>query len=253
MPKINVNGTTLYYEDQGKGDALILLHGLTSTHLMLNQEMMYFKDKFRVIAVDARGHGQSDKPSSHTLNDHIEDVIALMDALNIETTHLIGMSMGTYVAQGVAIKIPERIKKMILISGNTHSKGENEGLLAEHQDQIGHLSFEDQMGEMADRIFYNLEKVGPWLSSIPGGLTPEQQQIAADALANFDFRPDLNKVSAETLVISGKHDGLNPPEEGKEIADHIPGAHFVEFEHSGHAPGIEETEKYMKLVSDFLK
>lgn len=253
MPEVNVNNTTLFYEEKGEGEALILLHGLTSNHLMLKQEMKYFKDYFRVIAIDARGHGKSDKPSTYTLDDHIKDTIALMDKLDIDQANLIGMSMGTYIAQGVAIKVPDRVKKMILVSGNTHAKDETEGLLAEHQEEIGHLSFEEQMGEMAGHIFHNMEAVSKWLQSIPGGLTSEQQVIAADALADFDFRPDLKNVKAETLVISGKHDGLNPPSEGKEIADLIPRAKFVEFEHSGHAPGIEETDKYMSLISDFLQ
>ena len=253
MPKLNVNGTTLFYEDQGEGDVLVLLHGLTSHHLMLKQEMEYFKSEFRVIAIDARGHGDSEKPAKYNLEDHIFDVIALLDELEITEFSMIGMSMGTYTAQGVAIKVPERVKKMILVSGTTHAKGESEGLLEKHKDEIGHLSFEEQMGELATRIFHNMEPVGAWLESIPGGLTPEQQQIAADGLAEFDFRPDLAKVTAKTLVISGKHDGLNPPSEGKEIADLIPGAKFVEFEHSGHAPGIEETEKYMALISEFIE
>lgn len=252
VPELNVNNTTLYYEEKGEGEALILLHGLTSNHHMLKQEMEYFKHYFRVIAVDSRGHGKSEKPSSYTLDDHINDILALMDELGIDKVNLIGMSMGTYVAQGVAVSVPDRVKKMILVSGTTHAKRETEGLLAEHRDEIGHLNFEEQMGRLANHIFYNMEAVGKWLNSIPGGLTPEQQEIAADALANFDFRPKLENVKAETLVISGKHDELNPPHEGKEIADLIPGAKFVEFENSGHAPGIEETEKYMNLISDFL-
>src|SRR5699024_6250345 len=134
---VNVNNTTLFYEEKGEGEALILLHGLTSNHLMLKQEMEYFKDYFRVIAIDARGHGKSEKPSSYTLDDHIEDTIAIMDKLGVDQVNLIGMSMGTYIAQGVAIKVPERVKKMILVSGNTHAKGEAEGLLAEHQGEIG--------------------------------------------------------------------------------------------------------------------
>lgn len=253
MPKLNVNGTMLYYEDHGKGEVLVLLHGLTSHHLMLKQEMEYFKSHFRVIAIDARGHGDSEKPDSYTFEDHINDVILVLDELKIEQFSIIGMSMGTYTAQGIAIRAPKRVKKMILVSGTTHAKAETEGLLAEHKDEIGHLSFEEQMGELATQIFHNMEPVGAWLESIPGGLTPEQQQIAADALAQFDFRPDLSKVKAKTLVISGKHDGLNPPSEGREIADLIPGAEFVQFENSGHAPGIEETDKYMTLISKFIK
>lgn len=252
MPEIQVNGTTLFYEEVGEGEALILLHGLTGNHKMLAQEMAYFKDYFRVIAMDARGHGKSEKPDSYVLEDHVQDVIALMDALKIETTNLIGMSMGTYVAQGVAIQVPDRVNKMVLVSGSTHAKNETESLFAQHKDDIGHLSFEEQMGHLAKRIFRNMEAIGMWLESIPGGLTPEQQDIAAKALLNFDYRPNLKHVTAETLVISGKHDGLNPPHEGRKIAELIPGAEFIVFENSGHAPGIEETEKYMKLVSNFL-
>lgn len=252
MSEIKVNNTTLYYEEKGEGEALILLHGLTSNHMMLKQEMDNFKNRYRVIAVDARGHGKSEKPSSYTLDDHINDVVALMDKLDVEKANLIGMSMGTYVAQGVAVKVPDRVGKMILVSGTTHAKSDAEGLLAEHREEIGHLSFEDQMGRMADHIFHNMDAVGKWLSSIPGGLTPEQQMIAANALADFDFRLELKNVKAETLVISGKHDGLNPPYEGKKIADLIPGARYVEFENSGHAPGIEETEKYISLINNFL-
>ncbi|WP_028401569.1 alpha/beta fold hydrolase [Ectobacillus panaciterrae] len=83
-------------------------------------------------------------------------------------------------------------------------------------------------------------------------LTPEQQAAANKALEGFDFRPDLNKVTAKTLVISGKYDGLNPPELGREIASLIPDSTFVEFEKSGHAPNVEEHKYFMELVINFL-
>src|SRR5690625_7640517 len=107
--------------------------------------------------------------------------------------------MGTYIAQGVAIKVPDRVKKMILVSGNTHAKDETEGLLAEHQGEIGQLSFEEQTGEMAGHIYHNMEAVSKWLQSIPGGLTSDQQVIAVDTLADCDFRQDLICVHEETL------------------------------------------------------
>ncbi|MGV3465348.1 MAG: alpha/beta fold hydrolase, partial [Heyndrickxia sp.] len=83
-------------------------------------------------------------------------------------------------------------------------------------------------------------------------LTPDEQAAANKALEGFDFRSDLHKITAETLVISGKYDGLNPPTLGKEIADLIPRSTFVEFEKSGHAPNAEEPEKFINIVKDFL-
>ena len=162
--------------------------------------------------------------------------------------------MGTYVGQGVAIEAPERVKKLVLISGTSHGDtSDGTGLLAKHADEMEGLSFEEQMGHLAEHIFHKMKPVGAWLSAMPSGLTKEQQESAAEALAKYDFRPDLHKITAKTLVINGKYDGLNPPECGEEIASYIPDARFALFEDSGHAPNIEETDKFMELVSSFLK
>ena len=71
-------------------------------------------------------------------------------------------------------------------------------------------------------------------------------------MSNFDFRDDLPKIKAKTLVISGKYDGMNPPSEGKICASLIPNATFVEMQYSGHAPMFEEPELYFKIIDDFL-
>ncbi|MUV38260.1 Haloacetate dehalogenase [Lentibacillus sp. JNUCC-1] len=254
MPKAKLNGIDLYYEDEGQGQPIVLLHGLTGSHLMLRAEQARFQSEYRVVALDARGHGKSDKPESYTLNDHIEDVLALINYLKLDNVVLLGMSMGTYVAQGVAIQAPEKVDKIILVSGAAHGDtSSTEGLMARHADELEGLTFEEQMGEMAPHIFHDLDAVGAWLADMPSGLTAKQQEAAAAALSKYDFRPDLATVTVPVLVISGRHDGLNPPGQGKEIADHIPNAKFVVFENSGHAPNVEEPEAYFQLVDDFLK
>ena len=252
MPKALVNGVELYYEEAGNGEVIIFLHGLTSNHFMLKQEMDYFKDRFHVIGIDSRGHGNSAKPTGYTLHDHVQDVIAFMDEFGIEKVNLFGMSMGTYVAQGVAIAIPERVNKMVLVSGNSHAKDPSVSLLGRHADELAGLTFEEQMGKLASHIFHDLQTVGEWLEGIPGGLTAEEQEAAAEALAEFDFRPELHKVTAKILVINGSYDGLNPPEDGREIAEYIANAQFVVFSNSGHAPNVEEKEKFIELVDSFL-
>ena len=89
-------------------------------------------------------------------------------------------------------------------------------------------------------------------------LTPEQAMAASRAMGGptmegFDFRPLLPRVTARTLVISGRHDPLHPPEEGQELAELIPGAQFVVMERSGHVPNLEEPERFLALVDAFLR
>ena len=85
----------------------------------------------------------------------------------------------------------------------------------------------------------------------PAG-TAAQTAAVRKAMENFDLRPQLPRISAQTLVISGRHDPLNPPAEGKVVADLIPGSRFEIFEHSGHVPRLEEREVYLQRVGEFL-
>lgn len=111
MPTFNANGIELYYEEQGEGAPLILLHGLGANRAMFKREMEHWGASYRVIGLDSRGHGRSNKPAEFTLNDHIEDTVALLDHLGIQKAHVLGVSMGSYIAQGIALAHPERMEK----------------------------------------------------------------------------------------------------------------------------------------------
>lgn len=256
MPEFVANGVTLTYDDDGAGTPIILLHGLGGNRYSYLEFIEKFKSHFRVIALDSRGHGDSEKPKNYTLNDHIEDVIALIDYLGIDSAHILGASMGSYIAQGVAIAIPNRIKKLILVVAKSHGKtSSTQELMERHAEEIVGLNLEEAMAHLSKYMFYNPDAVWKYLMEFQMKghvLTPEEQAAANKALEGFDFRPALHKITAETLVISGKHDGLNPPKLGREIANMIPHSTFVEFEESGHAPNAEEPEKFMKVVKNFL-
>ncbi|WP_199241675.1 alpha/beta fold hydrolase [Desulfosporosinus sp. Sb-LF] len=210
-----------------------------------------------MIALDSRGHGKSDKPLQYTLDDHVKDVISLLDHLKIERASILGVSMGSYIAQGVAVTHPERVDKLILVvpksNGKTTSMKE---LLARHKDELKGLGGEEQMQFLSKHIYHNFSAIQKRITEIGQYetiLTSEQQEAASKALEAFDFRQQLPYVIAETLVISGKYDGLNPPERGREIAILLPHASFVEFENSGHIPPAEEPERFLKVVTDFLE
>lgn len=257
MPVVTLNGITLFYQEFGTGEPFILLHGLGGDLHMFESEIEHLKANYRVIALDSRGHGRSEKPRKYTMENHIQDVISLMDHLHIDKTNLLGASMGSYIAQGVAVAVPNRIEKLILIVAKAHGKTSSTArLLAEHAEEVKGLSHEEQMFALSKYIFHNLKAVGDWSQKVAvevPPLTPEELAAANKALENFDFRGELHNVSADTLVMNGKYDGLNPPAAGREVASHIPNAKFIEFEHSGHAPSVEEPERYRAVINEFLK
>lgn len=256
MSEVSVNGITLYYEEYGSGTPLLLLHGLASSHLMYEKEIEWLKEHFRVIALDSRGHGRSDKPEEYTLEDHVQDVLSLMDHLDIEKAHILGTSMGSYIAQAVVIQAPNRVDKLILVVPKAHGKTSSTArLISEHEDELEGMDDTEKMDHLAQYIYHQTEVVQASMEELEEKdvtLTPEQEEAAAKVLEGFDFRPDLEKVTSDTLIISGKYDGLNPPEEGKEIEKRIPSSTFIEFEESGHLPSLEEPEKYRQEVLSFL-
>ncbi|WP_163873434.1 alpha/beta fold hydrolase [Paenibacillus favisporus] len=251
-----VNGIKLHYVDEGTGFPLIVLHGLGLDVHSMEPVIHSFSTDFRVIAIDARGHGLSDKPAEYRLSDHVRDVIAVMDFLKLDKVYLVGGSMGSYIAQGVAIAAPERVKKLVLVTPKSNGRTSSMArLFSEHAEELEGMDTPAKLQHLSRYMFHNLSLVGAWMQHVQEGgtsLTEEQNAASNRALEGFDFRPDYGRITAETLIISGKYDGLNPPEWGREIADAIKGARFVEFLHSGHAPHVEEPERFDETVRSFL-
>lgn len=256
MPYFKSQDVELFYEDIGTGMPLLLFHGLTSNHAMFYREIDFFKKKYRVLALDARGHGRSERPESFTLDEHIADAVALINHLKLESLHIIGVSMGSYIAQGVAIALPDHVKKLVLVA--TKSSGDQSSmaeLFERHEEAFRGLSLVGKLDKSSEFMFHNQEKVSEWLRKTAeqsDGLTGKEQAAASAALKDFDFRKELGKIQAETLVISGSYDGLNPPAKGKETAILIPDATYMEFKRSGHAPNVEQDRLFLGITENFL-
>ncbi|MGM0899034.1 MAG: alpha/beta fold hydrolase [Bacillota bacterium] len=256
MPIFTRNSVSLYYEDIGSGNPLLMFHGLTSSSAMFYREIGFFRTKRRIIALDSRGHGHSGKPDSYTLDDHIEDATALLDHLQLESVDVIGVSMGSYIAQGLAAKRPEKVRKLLLVA--TKSFGEQSSmaeLFDRHAEQFDGLSIHDKLAKAQPYMFHRLTAVKKWQEKTAENspqLTLGQQGIASNALERFDLRMELRKITAETLVISGRYDELNPPDRGRETAQLIPNASFMEFKRSGHAPNVEQARLFLGIAENFL-
>lgn len=254
MSFIKINGIQLYVDVQGDGFPIILIHGAGGDHeVHFSNVIPHLLKNFKTIALDCRGHGQSDKPLSYTIDDHFNDILGIMNHFGIEKTHVLGLSMGSYIAQKIASTYPDRIDKLILTvpksNGLTSSTAR---LFKDHAEEIKGLEMHSIIVKLLKYMVYDPELMVNHLDVFETKLSPEQFNAANQALINFDFRKDLHKITAKTLVISGKYDALNPPEEGKEVASLIKNSTFVEMQYSGHAPNWEEPEKYIETVGSFL-
>ncbi|AIY04664.1 Esterase [Planococcus sp. PAMC 21323] len=256
MPVFTRNEIDLYYEDSGEGQPLLLLHGLTSNSAMFYREMEFFKKTRRVIAIDSRGHGNSSRPAQYTLQDHIEDALALISHLTLDTVDILGVSMGSYIAQGVAIQAATKVNKLVLVATKSYSeKASLAELFDRYPEKFDGLSISEKMNASTRYIYHNQNKIREWNKKTAENsrlLTIKEQGIAGDAIEIFDFRSQLSTITAETLVVSGKHDGLNPSEKGRETAVAIPDATFMEFKRSGHAPNVEQDRLFLGVTENFL-
>jgi pimeloyl-ACP methyl ester carboxylesterase len=124
MPKANVNGINIAYDISGQGEPLVLIMGLGGTRQSWVFQKRTFSKHFKVVAFDSRGIGKSDKPDEpFTIKTMADDTIGLMDHLNIDKAHVLGVSHGGRVAQEVAINYPDRVNRLVLASTNTGAEG----------------------------------------------------------------------------------------------------------------------------------
>ena len=253
-----INGINIWVDSVGEGDPVVLIHGLTSSYHTMLGIADWLKNEHQVIYYDCRGHGASEKPPYYTLDDHADDLLAIMDFYGLERANVLGMSMGTYIAQAAAIKAPQRIKKLVLLVPKAHGKTSSiQRLLKEAGKDIGTVSAQELGAIMLANTFApeTPEEIKKKMlqANSAATLTAEEKKAVDKALEGFDLREGLPKITAPTLVCSSKYDGINPPEMGKEVAELIPNARFELFEHSGHVLHIEEEPKCRRLVCEFLR
>ncbi|MCO7125319.1 alpha/beta hydrolase [Sporolactobacillus shoreicorticis] len=248
--------TQIYYEERGDGNpSILLIHGVTSSHFAFDREFAWMNKEHLVIRYDLRGHGESSKPENYTLDDHIHDGIELITQLGLRNVILLGESLGSYVAQGIATRRPDLLSKLILVVPTAHGEGSSFGnLQREHAHELVGKTSEEAFRILSSYVIHTPSRVDPIVAQTLqyDHLTPIQKKAATKSITRFDFRAELSKIKLPALVISGKFDILNPPGFGREVADLIPDAQFIEFENEGHMLRLENPERFKEVTSNFL-
>ena len=267
MPFVQTNGIKLYYELHGNGEPLVLIPGIGYDGWMWHRMMPGLEDHFQVISIDNRGAGQSDKPAGpYTAQILAADIVGMLDDFGIAKAHILGHSMGGFIAQALAIDYPERVDRLIL-SATNFGGPRHVPISAEAMAVLTDVSG-DPIARLRRGIVIscapgfaeaNSEFVAYWVNyRIAHPIDPAgyQAQLAigmgllAEA-ASFEHR--LADVTAPTLILFGAHDRVVPQANAALLAASLPDARVEILPDAGHFFPFETPDAASAAVIQFLK
>ncbi len=266
LPYETVGDIDIYYEIHGPSDAppLVCIEGWGFSLWMWFRQIPVFKERFRCIIFDNRGVGRSSIPNyPYTMDMFADDTVGLMDALDISRAHILGISMGGFIAQQIAISYPERVRSLILASttfGGPNSVVADDKTKAMMFASPTETISEQQATEMRYSVSFSpgffkentslIDQVMEWREQYPQPLFARGHQ--ASATIDFDVESEVKGLSCPTLILHGERDLIVPPENAELLADSIPNSRLVLIEGGPHLSFIEYHGKFNEEVLTFL-
>jgi 3-oxoadipate enol-lactonase len=264
MPHLHANGINLYYEEHGSGEPLLLIMGFTVSSIGWRWNIPAFARDFRTIAFDNRGVGQSDKPDApYSMAMFADDTASVLDRLGIDQAHIFGISMGGMIAQEFALRYPRRVKTLTL--GCTHCGG-SQAVLSKDPDVLNLLADIESADVQQAAVVMTKVAVTPWFIQKHMDVLLQLNQLSLEhptpkhgmvrqmqAVQGHDTYERLPQISVPTLVITGKEDGLVPPENSVTLAQRIPNADLAILANASHLFNIELPETTAEIVKEFIR
>jgi 3-oxoadipate enol-lactonase len=250
----------LHYQLEGPEGApvLVLSNSLGTDLHMWDKQMAAFTRHFQVLRMDTRGHGRSlVTEGPYSIEQLGRDVVALLDALDIQRAHFCGLSMGGLIGQWLGINAGERLHKLVVC--NTAAKIGDPSVW---NPRIETVLRDGQAAMVALRD----ASIARWFTSDFAEAHPDQAKLITDMLAatspqgyaancaavrDADFREQLGAIKVPTLVIAGTEDAVTPPSGGHFIQQRVAGAEYAEF-YAAHLSNVQAGDAFSARVVDFL-
>ena len=254
--KLELNSGTVSYVDAGNGPAVLLIHAFPLNNTMWASQVAALSGKFRVLAPNIRGFGQSQPSSAWTMEEMADSLNEFLDKLGVKDSAVVGVSMGGYIALTFWSKYPKRITQLVL--SNSRARADNETEKNARNDMIAAI---EQSGAaiLPDRMLPRLLQPNP-----PAGVvrnvrkmiestSPAAAIYAVMAMRDrMDFSSMLHRVECPTMVITGENDVIIRMEDARAVADAISGARFVTIPNSGHLSNLENSDAFNAALLSFL-
>lgn len=259
MPRVEVRGAGLFYEETGTGTPLVLLHGLGGNAREWDLQVPALSARYRVIVPELRGHGRSDNPSGPKYSpfEHAQDVVALLDVLSIPKAWVLGLSAGGFVTLALALEHPDRLSGIILVGTAPHSDKFTIAVATGWADAFRNGGIDAYLDRLMKDIFYpdylldHLDELDGFRESQKGR---DFAGIAPSAVANveFDVRGRIGKIRLPALVIHGMDDRVVDATHARILRQSILGSEMRLFPQTGHMMIIERPKEFNDVVLDFL-
>jgi aminoacrylate hydrolase len=259
--RVSIGHAELYVEEHGQGEPLLLVAGLGGSGKFWREQVPALSQRFRVILHDHRGVGRSGPgPIVSNAGELADDLLRLMDALELDSAHLVGHSTGGAIGQHIALKAPSRLKSLVLSA----SWAGPTPLFVQ--------TFMTRRDVLINSGPLNYLMVGTLLACPAWWLQPRfrsTQEYFAERLSEFagleielgrlnavmthDLRHRVREIAVPTLVVCARDDQLTPPGMSEELAHLIPGARLEVLPEGGHFCPATVTEQYNACILGFLE
>jgi 3-oxoadipate enol-lactonase len=258
MPQGELNGWRYAYTDEGSGPTVLLLHGLLMDRSMWDAQIDELKDHYRLVAIDAPGHGDSAGVELGLDFWRYADTVAgICDQLQIDSAYWCGQSMGGFTSIRAAITLPKRVRGLMLIDTQAH--GEDRDKLAQYEAFL-QVARADGISEDLATILLTLLFSGTYAAK-PESEIWRKKLTAADIEAGLatvravfdrdDCHDRLGEIQCPAVVIHGLEDIAIEPERGEDLARTL-GAAYVPIDGAGHASPVEEPKAVTAAIREFL-
>jgi 3-oxoadipate enol-lactonase len=262
MPTITVNGVRLFYEEKGSGkETLVFSHGLLWSHHMFREQIAHFSKRYRVVAYDHRGQGQSETKAPYDMETVANDAAELIQNLGYGPVHFVGLSMGGFVGMRLASRHPQLIKSLILLE--TSANAEPVENLPKYKTLNGIVKWLGVIPPVANKVM-PIMFAGSWLAKESNQTEVKywKKQLMSNKRAitgpvegviyRKGVESELADIKCPTMIIVGDEDVATKPEKAKFIQMGIEKAELHMIAGAGHSSCIEKPEEVNRLIEEWL-
>lgn len=261
-----INGVPVHYSIEGPEAAPVLTfaHALSLNLRSFEPQVSAFRDRYRVLRLDLRGHGQTDVGGGpFTMEDLARDVVGLLDHLGVERTHFVGSSLGAMVGFALAFEYADRLSSLTFMASQgalpteriAAARSTIEAMRA--SDATPETTLAGECEAMLERLLGDINETNhpeifTLLREILGDTTLYGQARAYEAILAMDYDNRLGEIEVPTLVLAGAQDKSTPPERMQMYQDGIAGARMAILPGAGHFPNVERAEAFNETLRTFL-
>lgn len=260
IQKVTAGDIEVAYRWDGNpdGPTVMMAHAMGTSHRIWDWQVPALSDRYHLLRYDWRGHGDTDAPPGpYTLTQFLGDAVTVMDELEIEKVHWVGISTGGMIGQGLGIHHPDRIASLTLCNTTSQSDEWYRGWVAERQavvresgmvpvwEMTDKLWFTDAFAEAANEDYHAVRDVFI-KTPVPGYLG------GTSAVADLAFRDSLHQITAPTRIIAAGADPVTPIEKAEAIHSRIAASQLTVIDGQRHFSNVEVPDEFNAILRDGL-